>query len=161
MSPILRAAGRLAAPMAVSALAALAALTALHAGSAHAMAVAGPGGTAEQGRRLVVARPAAGASQPSLDLLPARLEAVDLATQVVVVRGQRVPWHAERLRVLGAGGQVLGPAALRAGQSVRLALEPVAPARAATAASAASSAAAGAADAATPARRIVLIYIDG
>lgn len=136
----------------------LAAVLALHAGSAHAIAVAGPGGTADQGRRLVVTTPARGAAQPSLDLLPARLEAVDPAGLSVVVRGQKVPLHAERLRVLGAGGQVLGVRALRAGQSVRLALEPTLPAGAATGASAASATAAAAA---APARRIVLIYIDG
>jgi hypothetical protein len=124
-------------------------LLAALAGPAHAVAVAGPGGTAEQGRRLVVAEPVRGAVAPTLDLVSARLEAVDLAAGTVTVRGQRVPLHAEQLRVLGSGGQNLGPRGLRAGQDVRLALEPAAPAAAASAGSPA------------PARRIVLIYIDG
>ena len=136
----------------------LAAALALQAGSVQAVAVAGPGGTAEQGRRLVVAAPAKGAAQPSLDLMAARLEAVDPAALTVTVRGQRVPLHPERLRVLGAGGQVLGVRALRAGQTVRLALEPMQPTAAAPAAKASAT---GAAKADASARRIVLIYIDG
>ncbi|GCL65687.1 hypothetical protein [Pseudaquabacterium pictum] len=125
------------------------ALLAALAGTAQAVVVAGPGGTAEQGRRLVVAEPAPGAVAPTLDLVSARLDAVDLAAGSVTVRGQRVPLHAEQLRVLGSGGQNLGPRGLRAGQAVRLALEPAMPAAAASAGSPA------------PARRIVLIYIDG
>lgn len=111
-----------------------------------AVAVAGPGGTAEQGRRLVLDEPTAGAAATTLDLVAARIDAVDLAAGTVTVRGQRVPLHASALRVLGRAGQVLGPPSLRAGQMVRLALE--APARA------------GSANAPAPARRIVLIYID-
>lgn len=120
------------------------------AGPAAATAVAGPGGTAEQGRRLVPDAPAAAAPATSLDLFAARLDAVDPAGGTVTVRGQRVPLHPSQLRVLGQGGQVLGPRSLRAGQAVRLALEPLAPP--APAASAATAA---------PARRVVLIYIDG
>lgn len=127
-------------------------LLAALAGTVQATAVAGPGGTAEQGRRLVLAEPAPGATAPTLDLLSARLEAVDLTAGTVTVRGQRVPLHAAQLRVLGAGGQNLGPGSLRAGQAVRLALEPLLPAAPAAAASAGGPA---------PARRIVLIYIDG
>jgi hypothetical protein len=120
------------------------------AGPAAAMAVAGPAGTAEQGRRLVPDVPAA-AVAPALDLFAARLDAVDLAGGKVTVRGQQVPLHPTQLRVLGQGGQVLGARSLRTGQAVRLALEPQAPAAAAPAASAATASA----------RRVVLIYIDG
>lgn len=118
------------------------------AGPAQAMAVAGPGGTAEQGRRLVLAEPAAAANASTLDLVSARLEAVDQAAGTVTVRGQHVPLHPGLLRVLGSRGEVLAVRNLRAGQAVRLALEPLAPAAAASAAPA-------------PVRRVVLIYIDG
>jgi len=138
---------------------AAAVLLAVLAGPASAVAVAGPGGTAEQGRRLVVASPAPGATAATLDLVSARLEAVDLGANTITLRGQRVPLHATQLRVLGAAGQTLGPRSLRAGQAVRLALEPAAPPPAESA-SANSSAATGATTSA-PARRIVLIYIDG
>lgn len=121
-------------------------LLAALAGTAQAMAVAGPGGTADQGRRLVAAEPAPGAVAATLDLVSARLDAVDLAAGQVTVRGQRVPLHAEQLRVLDRRGQNLGPRGLRAGQAVRLALEPAVAAQAGNPA---------------PARRIVLIYIDG
>lgn len=127
------------------------------AGPAQAMAVAGPGGTAEQGRRLVPAEPATTANAPTLDLVSARLEAVDLAAGTVTLGGQRVALHASALRVLGSRGEVLGRQNLRAGQAVRLALEPAAPTSAATATPATPAAPAGPA----PARRIVLIYIDG
>jgi hypothetical protein len=124
-------------------------LLAALAGPAAAVAVVGPGGTAEQGRRLVLDTPSAStASASTLDLVSARLEAVDLGAGSVTVRGQRVPLHATALRVVGRGGQVLGPRSLRAGQAVRLALDTPAQAPAA------------AASAPAPARRIVLIYID-
>jgi hypothetical protein len=124
-------------------------LLAALAGPAAAVAVVGPGGTAEQGRRLVLdTPPASTASGSTLDLVSARLDAVDLAAGFVTVRGQRVPLHATALRVLGRGGQVLGPRGLRAGQAVRLAFDP------------APQASAAAASAPAPARRIVLIYID-
>ncbi len=139
-------------------------LLAALAGTAGAVAVAGPGGTAEQGRRLVLAAPAVGATAPTLDLVSARLEAVELGAGTVTVRGQLVPLHAAQLRVLGPGGQLLGPRSLRAGQAVRLALEPDAPllpAADASAPTSATSAVTPAASSAAPARRIVLIYIDG
>ena len=120
---------------------------------AAATAVVGPGGTAEQGRRVVVASPASGASVATLDLMAARVDAVDLAGGSITLRGQKVPLHAQQLRVLGPRGQVLGPSGLRAGQTVRLALEPLQPAAATTAATTAAAPAAP--------RRIVLIYIDG
>lgn len=129
---------------------------ALSAGGALAAAVVGESESAGKGRSVVPTPPPAVAVQPSLDLIPARLEAVNLAERTVTLRGQRVPWHAERLKVLGAGGQQLSTSALRAGQAVRLALEPELPA----AAQGNAKAAAGAKMAA-PARRIVLIYIDG
>jgi hypothetical protein len=122
------------------------------AGPAVAIAVAGPAGKAEQGRRPVLDGPVPAAAAPSLDLFAGRLDAVDLVGGTVTVRGQRVLLHPTQLRVLGQGGQVLGPRSLRAGQAARLALEPQEPATAATAASAATTA---------PARRVVLIYIDG
>ncbi|MDH4392320.1 MAG: hypothetical protein QE285_12985, partial [Aquabacterium sp.] len=102
----------------------------------------------------VLAAPAAGAGAAMLDLVSARLEAVDLAAGTVTVRGQQVPLHAGQLRVLGSRGEVLAARSLRAGQQVRLALEPAAP-------PAAASAPVAAAPAPAPARRIVLIYIDG
>ncbi len=122
---------------------------------AAAVAVAGPGGTAEQGRRLVLAQPTAGAAAATLELVAARIDAVDLVAHSITVRGQRLPLHAELLRVLGPGGQVLGPRGLRAGQQVRLALEPTLPTPEAGAASASATT-----PAALPQRRIVLIYID-
>ncbi len=121
---------------------------------AAATAVAGHGGTAEQGRRVVVAMPAPAAVAGSLDLVGTRIDAVDQAAGTITVRGQVVPLHAQQLRVLGQGGQVLSQRSLRAGQLVRLALEPLQPAAAVAAASAV------AASPAVP-RRIVLIYIDG
>jgi hypothetical protein len=122
----------------------------LAAAAGPAAALAGPAGVAEQGRRLVPEAPAAAVTTPSLDLFAARLDAVDLARGIVAVRGQRVPLHPTQLRVLGQGGQMLDARSLRSGQAVRLALEPQA--AAAPAASAATAA---------PARRVVLIYIDG
>ena len=115
---------------------------------AAAIAVAGPGGTAEPSRRVVVDAPAPGANLVTLDLVRARIDAVDLAGGTLTLQGQKVPLHAQQLRVLGPSGQVLGPHGLRAGQTIRLALDPQSPASAASAA------------AALP-RRIVLIYIDG
>jgi hypothetical protein len=128
------------------------------AGPVAAITVPGPAGNAEQGRRQVPDAPAPAAAVPALDLFAARLDAVDLAGGMVTVRGQRVPLHPTLLRVLGKGGEVLGPRSLRAGQAARLALEPQEPATAAIAATAATGASAAKA---APARRIVLIYIDG
>lgn len=94
---------------------------------AQAALVAGPGGSAEQGRRVVFAAPAvaAAASTPALDLMAARLEAVDAAAGRVVLQGRAVTLHPQSLRVVGPGGQALsGASALAAGQQVRFALEP-------------------------------------
>lgn len=93
--------------------------------AAQAMLLEGPGGTAEQGRRMVMPTPAPAASVPALDLVAARLDAVDSAGGRVVIRGQSVPLHPQALRVIGPGGQVMaGAGSLAAGQSVRFALEP-------------------------------------
>lgn len=109
--------------------------------TARAALVAGPGGSAEQGRRMVLEAPApaGAASTPALDLVAARLDAVDSAGGRVVIQGRSVALHPQTLRVIGASGQTLaGAASLSAGQQVRFALEP------GTAAN----------------RRIVLIFID-
>lgn len=124
---------------------------------AAAIAVTGPGvaAAAEHGRRAALTTPAPATTQtiatrttPTLDLVRTRIDAVDLAAGTVTVRGQTLPLHAQQLRVLGPSGQVLGATGLRAGQQVRLALDPLQPA-------------AGAAAAAAAPRRIVLIYVDG
>ncbi len=120
------------------------------AGSAQAAAVAGPGGTAEQGRRLVQAAPVAGADAPTLDLVAARIEAVDAEGRSITVAGRPVPLHPQQLRVLGtAGGAATGPHALQPGMQVRFALEPLL--RGGAGSAQATSA---------PVRRIVLIMID-
>ncbi len=110
--------------------------------AAQAVLLAGPGGTAEQGRRTVLPTPGAAApavAAPALDLVSARLDAVDSATGRVLIRGRLVPLHPQALRVIGPGGQAMaGAASLAAGQAVRFALEP----------------------GNAPERRIVLIYID-
>lgn len=115
-------------------------LALLLAPAAQAVLVAGPGGSAEQGRRIVLPSPAEpAASTPALDLVAARLDAVNVAAGRVVVNGRSVTLHPSALRVIGPGGQALGgAAALSAGQQVRFALEP------GTAAE----------------RRIVLVFID-
>jgi hypothetical protein len=102
----------------------------------NATAVAGPGGTADQGRRIVHATPAA-PDAPALELISAVIDAVQPERGQIVVRGKPVPLHPTRLKVL-YNGQSASASALAAGQSVRFALD---------------------ADAAGP-RRIVLIHID-
>ena len=93
-------------------------------GTAMAVMVAGPGGTAEQGRRLVVAAPAAGAEQPTLTLIAGRIEAVDSAGRWLQLQGQQVALHPSALRVLGPQGPLArGVADLRPGQAIRFALE--------------------------------------
>jgi hypothetical protein len=97
----------------------------------------------------------AGVNTPALDLVAARIDAVDATATSITVRGRPVPLHPTLLRVLGPGGKPLGgPRLLRAGMQVRFALEPepAAPASAATARTGAA--------AEQPARRIVLIYVD-
>lgn len=142
-----RAAARLALP---------ALATAALAGAAQAAAIAGPGGTAEQGRRQVVftATPAASLGAPMLELVSARIDAVDADGRSITVRGKPVPLHGQQLRVLAPGGGALpGARSLRAGMQVRFGLEPEARPVAQTASPVAA--------AAPPAeRRIVLIYVD-
>ena len=95
------------------------------AGPAGAVLVTGPGGTAEQGRRLVLAAPAVAAEQPALALVEGRIEAVDGAGRWLQMQGQQVGLHPETLRVLGPGGPLPGGVrGLRAGQVIRFALEP-------------------------------------
>ena len=145
------------------------------AGAAQAAAIAGPGGTAEQGRRQVAftdapgsvptpvpsptqaptqaptPAPSPGTAAP--ELVSARIDAVDADGRSITVRGKAVLLHGQQLRVLAPGGGALaGARSLRAGMQVRFGLEPEArPAPGAT----------GAAAAAPPAeRRIVLIYVD-
>lgn len=94
-------------------------------GSAQAVLVTGPGGTAEQGRRLVVAAPALAAEQAALALIEGRIEAVDAAGRWLKLQGQPVGLHPDRLQVLGPGGPLPGGVrGLRPGQAIRFALEP-------------------------------------
>ena len=95
------------------------------AGPAGAVLVTGPGGTAEQGRRLVVAAPALAAEQAALALIEGRIEAVDAAGRWLTLQGQPVGLHPDRLQVLGPGGPLPGGVrGLRPGQAIRFALEP-------------------------------------
>ena len=95
-------------------------------GPAAAVLVAGPGGSAEQGRRQVLAAPVAGAEQPAAALLAGRIEAVDSAGRWLQVQGQPLALHPTALRVLGPQGPLArGVADLRPGQAIRFALEPV------------------------------------
>ncbi len=132
---------------------------ALACGGALAVAVAGPGGTAEQGRRVVRAAPVIGGEAPVLALVSARLDAVDVAHMTVSTRGQTVALHPTALQVMGlGGGPAMGAGALRPGMRVRFALEPE---TGAVAASTRPGAASGSGPVVPPApRRIVLVYID-
>lgn len=86
----------------------------------------GAGGSAEQARRLVVAAPAPGAAAAGLVLAAATVQAVDPRAQRITLHGRVVALHPTALRVQGRSGQPLGGvAALRAGQAVRFALEPL------------------------------------
>lgn len=135
-----RRARRLAARLALLALGTLA-------GAAHAAAIAGPGGTAEQGRRQVADSPALTPDAPAL--ISARIDAVDTDGRHITLSGKSVPLHGQQLRVLGPGGAALsGVQALRAGMQVRFGLEPEA--------RVGNPAPLGA----PPERRIVLIYVD-
>ena len=130
------------------------------AGTAQAAAVAGPGGTAQHGRRLVLAAPTLGAEAATLDLIEGRIEAVDAKAGVIMLAGKPVPLHPTQLRVVAPGGQPLaGVQALSPGMRVRFALEPEL--RGAALPGVAGSASAGPrASAAAPPRSIVLLYID-
>jgi hypothetical protein len=127
--------------------------------SSGATAVAGPGGTADQGRRLVYAAPVAGAETQVPTLVSARIEAVDLKAGTITLHGKAVPLHPGALRILGPGGHSMGgPASLRAGMQVRIALE--AEPRAAAASDRTASSTQPQTRAAPAERRIVLIYVD-
>ena len=119
------------------------------AGATHAAAIAGPGGTAEQGRRQVAFSPAPAPDAPALALVSAHIDAVHADGRSITVRGKPVPLHGQHLQVLGPGGVALpGVQALRAGMQVRFGLEPEA--------RVGNPAPLGA----PPERRIVLIYVD-
>jgi hypothetical protein len=134
------------------------------AGPAQAIAVAGDTGVGNNSnsapaRRFVPSAPAAGADAPALDLINARIDAVDAEARAITVRGKPLPLHPTRLRVVGPGGQTLsGARVLRPGMQVRFALEPEP--RAGRVAAAGAADPAGGADALPAARPIVLIYID-
>ena len=129
------------------------------AGAAQAAAVAGPGGTAQQGRRLVQAEPAVGADAATLDLIEARIEAIDAKANTVMVGGKPVPLHPTQLRVVGPGGLALaGVSALRPGMRVRFALEPEA--RGAALPVAIGTSAGPRANPTVAPRPIVFVYID-
>ena len=119
-------------------------------GSAQAVLVTGPGGTAEQGRRLVAAASAVAAGQPALALVEGRIEAVDGAGRWLKLQGQPVGLHPDQLQVLGPGGPLPGGVRdLRPGQAIRFALEPDPAARPPTRGAAAAAP-----------RRIVLILLE-
>ena len=131
-------------------------------GLAAAVVVAGPGGSAEQGRRQVIAAPTVGADQPALALLAGRVEAVDSAGHWLQLQGQRVPLHPTALRLLDANGATAaaGLRALRPGQAIRFALE-AEPAPPPSAGASAPGLAGMAGPPVAPLlRRIVLIYLE-
>jgi hypothetical protein len=149
----------------------LAGLVAVAAGPAQAMAVAvagnsGAGNSGNSGAsalRYVPSAPAPGADAPTLELISARIDAVDGQAWTITVRGKLLPLHPGRLRVVGMGGQALsGIRALRPGMQVRFALEPEPHAGRAASAAAPYPAAnvASSTDTAPAVRAVVLIYID-
>lgn len=147
----------------------LAGLVAAAAGPAQAMAVAGNSGAGNSGNsgasalRYVPSAPAPGADAPTLELISARIDAVDGQAWTITVRGKLLPLHTGRLRVVGMGGQALsGIRALRPGMQVRFALEPEPHAGRAASAAAPYPAAnvASNTDVAPAVRAVVLIYID-
>ena len=104
------------------------ALLLLAASEASAVAVAGPEGTAVQGRRIVFAAPAtaaAPADNKPLELSAGQIESVNLGKSELVIAGKVIALHPGRLRVIGANGQVQSSAVdLRKGMNVRFALDP-------------------------------------
>ena len=119
-------------------------------GPASAVLVTGPGGTADQGRRLVVAAPAVAVEQATLALIDGRIEAVDGAGRWLQLQGRQVGLHPDLLRLLGPGGPLPGGVrGLRPGQDIRFALEPDPAAGPPTLAAAAAAP-----------RRIVLILLE-
>ena len=107
---------------------AAATLLALAGAEASAVAVAGPGGTAAQGRRIVFAAPttpAGPADNRPLELSAGQIESVNLGKSEVVIAGKVIALHAGHLQVISPSGQVLRSAAgLRKGMNVRFALDP-------------------------------------
>ena len=99
----------------------LGALAAISPHPCGAMAVAGPGGGADPGQRIVHAAPAVADAQ-TLELISAVIDEVQSDRGQIVVRGKPVALHPTRLKVL-QGGQSASAAALRPGQSVRFALD--------------------------------------
>ena len=105
----------------------LAGLLAATTGLAQATAVAGDAGVSSGNsvgvssssppvRRFVPSAAAHGADAPTLDLVSARIDAVDAGARAITVRGKPLPLHPTRLRVVGPGGQALsGARALRPG----------------------------------------------
>lgn len=110
--------------MSVLARGALALLAAAAAAACQATAVAGPDGSAAQGRRSVVAQPTGGASAPAtIDLQSALIESVDLGQRRIVLNGRAAALD-PAVRVLRAGRPgSLPESLLRAGQPVRFALK--------------------------------------
>lgn len=120
-------------------MAGLTVLIAAWTGPAAAVAIAGPNGTAAQGKKTVVAAPALRNTGNELELINGVVTDVDVKKHTVTVGGQVVGVHPHRLRVLGPNGTAIGNlSAVRSGARVRFALDP----------------------AARDDRRIVLIYID-
>ena len=91
--------------------------------AAGAIAVAGPEGTAAQGRRTVEANPTPGAVAPAIELQHGRIESVDAASRRIVLNGRAVALD-PALRVVVPGRSSPGGLAwLRAGQAIRFALK--------------------------------------
>ena len=143
----------------LAATAGLAQATAVAGGPGAGSSVGGSGSGSTPARRFVPAAAAAGADAPTLDLVNARIDAMDAQAGTITVRGKLLPLHPTHLRVVGPGGQALsGARALRPGMQVRFALEPEA--HAGRAATPHGPQPAAGADAVPAARPIVLIYID-
>ena len=102
--------------------------------------VAGPGGAPAPAPHGTRAAPAAATrNTPTLDLVTAVVQAVDLKKGTVTLGGKAVGLHPTQLRVIGTGGRAeAGASALRPGMRIRFALEP----------------------STTAVRRLVLVYIE-
>ncbi|MBI3368739.1 MAG: hypothetical protein HY021_09955 [Burkholderiales bacterium] len=108
-------------------------------GPAAAVAIAGPSGTAAQGKKTVVAAPALRNTGGELELINGVVTGVDVKNHTLTVGAQAVGVHPHRLRVLGPNGTAIGNlSAVRSGAHIRFALDP----------------------ATRDDRKIVLIYID-
>jgi hypothetical protein len=92
-----------------------------------AVAIAGPNGTAAQGRRVVQAQPTGRQADAAQSMVLTRgvIGAVDAGKREVTIDGSVVALHPARLRVVGPGGvSEPGISALRKGMLVRFALDP-------------------------------------